>query len=490
MSLLRPEVRVGVQEPRIVWLPPEYDPTASAERADEMIDLAAVAGLHLDPWQVIAAEGATRVRPDGKFAATRVAIQVNRQCGKGSVMEARQLAGLFLWGERLQVHTAHEFRTAQKHFERILSLIEGTPALDRMVYRVRRADGEEAIETRDGTKLQFMARSLKSGRGITGDAVYLDEAFALKQAMMASLLPTMAARSLHGNVQMWFASSAGMPESEVLHDVREQGLAQSDQRLAYMEWSSPEDSDSDDIDAWYQGNPGLGIRISEDFVRTERGSMGEEEFRRERLGIWAPIGGESFIPPKKWASCLDQTLAEMVTNGEVIDQKLTRVSLGVDVPPDRSYGSVCVAGFREDGTLFTELLAREMGTDWLPAYLADLLAEGKVPILADAFSAVSSLGLEFRQARVPIKFLRSDVYKKACGVFYDKVVQGQLAHKGDADLDAAVSGAQPSSKDKLWAWTSKSVDVSPLVSATLAVHGSLNRPSGDKSAKRRGAVFA
>ena len=87
-------------------------------------------------------------------------------------------------------------------------------------------------------------------------------------------------------------------------------------------------------------------------------------------------------------------------------------------------------------------------------------------------------------------FLRSDVYKKACGVFYDKVVQGQVAHKGDADLDAAVAGAVPSSKDKLWAWTSKSVDVSPLVAATIAVHGSLNRPSGEKTTKRRGAVFA
>src|SRR5699024_5033232 len=135
--------------------------------------------------------------------AFQVGVSANRQNGKGSILEARQLAGLFLWGETLQVHTAHEFRTAQKHFNRVLSLIEATPTLDRMVSRVRRADGEEAIETKEGTALQFMARSLKSGRGITGDTVYLDEAFALKGQMMASLMSTMSARSVHGNPQLW-----------------------------------------------------------------------------------------------------------------------------------------------------------------------------------------------------------------------------------------------------------------------------------------------
>lgn len=490
MSLPPSEVAAR-QRPRISCLPVDVDLGASQDRADEMIDLSAVAGLVLDPWQEYAAEGSCLVRPDGKWAAFRVGIAANRQNGKGSIMEARQLAGLFLWHERLQVHTAHEFRTAQKHFQRILSLIEQTPTLDRMVSRVRRADGEEAIETKDGTTLQFMARSLKSGRGITGDVVYLDEAFALKSQMMASLMSTMSARSVQENPQLWYASSAGMPESEVLWSLREDAIAQSDPRLTYMEWSAPDDADPDDPEVWALANPAMGVRISEDFVRAERKALGDEEFKRERLGVWSPLGDGGFIPPAKWSKCLDSALAEMVTNGEVIDQKLTRVALGVDVPPDRSYGSVCVSGFREDGSHFVELLAREIGTDWLPGYLADLLAEGgKVPILADGFSAVSAMALELRQNRVPVKFIRSDVYKKACGVFYDKVVQGQVAHKGDADLDAAVAGAVPSSKDKLWAWTSKSVDVSPLVAATLAVHGSLNRPSGEKTTKRRGAVFA
>jgi hypothetical protein len=54
---------------------------------------------------------------------------VGRQNGKNAILEARELAGLFLLGEKLIIHTAHEQKTASEHFRRMLNRIKGTPQL-------------------------------------------------------------------------------------------------------------------------------------------------------------------------------------------------------------------------------------------------------------------------------------------------------------------------------------------------------------------------
>ena len=132
----------------------------------------------LDDWQAWVLEMSLAEQDDGLHSAFEVGVEVGRQNGKGSIMEARQLAGLFLLGEQLQVHTAHEFRTTFEHFLRITRLIESAPALDKKVMRIRRGAGEQAVELKSGERLRFIARSSGGGRGFSGDTVYLDEAFA------------------------------------------------------------------------------------------------------------------------------------------------------------------------------------------------------------------------------------------------------------------------------------------------------------------------
>lgn len=466
MGISLPKSDVGVQEPRIQWLPPEFDAELSQARADEMRDLSEVAGLLLDPWQGLAADGACRVRKSGKWSAFQVGVSANRQNGKGSILEARQLAGLFLWGETLQVHTAHEFRTAQKHFNRVLSLIEATPTLDRMVSRVRRADGEEAIETKEGTALQFMARSLKSGRGITGDTVYLDEAFALKGQMMASLMSTMSARSVHGNPQLWYASSAGMPESEVWAGVRETAIAGDDPRLAYMEWSAPDDADADDPEVWRAANPGFGIRISEDFIKSERSALGDEEFKRERLGIWAKLGGESVFAPGVWESGANE-------DAKPDDRALY---FAVDVSPSRDSASIALVSPLSDGRVHVEVVENRVGTSWVGSRLRELKDKwSPAAMVAIAGSNAESLLPTWKRDGARVKLIRFADYKGACGVFYDLVVQGKLDHRDDETLNAAVDGAKQAwaQDNASWYWSRKKsdTDITPLVAVTVALAG-------------------
>jgi phage terminase large subunit-like protein len=174
------------------------------------VELAESAGLILDPWQQLVLQGALGELPSGDWAAFEVGLVVPRQNGKGSILEARELAGLFLFGERLILHSAHEVKTALESFQRLLFLIESTPDLMSRVKHVHRTNGSEGIELKDGARIKFVARSTGSGRGFSADCVVLDEAFHLSEASMNALLPTLSARP---NPQVWYTSSAvnGLP---------------------------------------------------------------------------------------------------------------------------------------------------------------------------------------------------------------------------------------------------------------------------------------
>ena len=496
MSLLLSE-KLGRQEPRVLSLPGVADAGLSAVRADEMIDVAGLAGLVLEPWQVHAAAGATRVDSDDRWCAFEVGVQANRQNGKGSIVEARQIAGLFVWGEKFQIHTAHWFPTAQAHFRRVLELIESTPSLDRLVQRVSRADGEEAIETREGTVLRFIARSLKSGRGLTADVLYLDEAFAVKQQMMASLAPVVSSKTVSGNPQIWYASSAGGPESEVFAAVRARGLAGDDSSLAWMEWSVPDDADPDDPESWRLGNPAFGVRKSEDYFRSMRSAMADEQFRQEELGVWPATGGEEVFPG--WADCADPVMAEARESGKRVDQSLQSTSLAVDVPPDRSVASVVACGTRPDGSLFVEVLDRRDGTEWVAPYVREvteaIAAKGsRAPVYALGSGAVSALEQDFKRHRVRVMVMGDREYAGACGAFYDLVEQRRVSHSSQPELSAAVDAAKRKSMgDSLWKLVRQNTvsDISPLVAAILAVAGERKRkPKSDGGRKRRGSIFA
>src|ERR1035438_568518 len=104
---------LGQQRPRV-----ENIPQYVSSSGQEAIDLAATAGLDLDPWQQYVLTHSLGERQNGKFAAFAVGLVVSRQNGKGSILEARELAGLFLLGERLIIHSAHQFDTSIEAFNR------------------------------------------------------------------------------------------------------------------------------------------------------------------------------------------------------------------------------------------------------------------------------------------------------------------------------------------------------------------------------------
>jgi hypothetical protein len=108
------------------------------------------------------------------------------------------------------------------------SLIESVPEFDQKVLRAPKGKGMEAIELKDGSRILFKTRTGGGGRGLTGDLVVLDEAMIITLATTAALVPTMAARSMTGNPQIWYTGSAVDQQKHehgvVLARVRERGV--------------------------------------------------------------------------------------------------------------------------------------------------------------------------------------------------------------------------------------------------------------------------
>lgn len=488
MSLPLNELR-GSQRPRFD-LTPLFHTTAG----DDAVDVAAVAGLHLDDWQEHVLRGSLGETKDGRWQAFEVGLLVPRQNGKGSVLEARELAGMFLFGEKMIIHTAHLFSTAKEHQMRLESLIRKSELVEYVkgydgdpeapMSGIRTGNQDLSFVHRNGNRIKFLARSGgNSGRGFTGDLVVLDEAYNLPDSVLAAMMPTMAAKSLTGSPQIWYTSSAGMPDSDVLRRVRERGMnpTEDDTRLAFYEWSAAEDDDPADPASWAKANPALGIRIAGEFVDNERRTMDPETFGRERLGIWAKIGGSSAIPPANWADSLDTDSLPGV-----------QVAFGVDVTPLRDAATIAVASRREsDGKTHIEIVDRREGTDWVIPRLEELQRKWKPEALVyDAASQMGDVAASAPRFKRQLAGLDARTYMQACGAFFDQIMSDEIRHTGQVELDAAVEACRRSKGNgDLWRWSraDTSKDISPLVAVTLAYRGLVE--GGRRAARPRTRIW-
>jgi len=443
-------------------------PPAPTSAGEDAVELAATAGLILDPWQEDVLVGAQGERPDRRWASPEVGLIVARQNGKGSILEARQLAGLFIFEEPVQLYSAHEMKTTTNAMRRVLGLIEGTPDLSRKVKRVLQNNVEMSIELRGGPRMQFVARTGGSGRGFTVDTLYLDEAYRLTAAMLSALLPTQAAVP---NPQTWYTSSAPLPilESETLRRLCRRGRAGGDPRLAYFEWSADPEVSLDDRAAWYAANPGLGIRLEEETLATFRAAMEPEDFAREHLTIWhEDETAEPVIPAHDWT-------ATRYAGAELEGWMLAPVTLAVDMTPDRSWASIGVAGACRDGGIALEVADHGAGAGWVLDRVDQMYHEhGARAIVIDTRSAAATMIDTLKGRGVTVLEASTADHVKAAGDLYDAIVAHEVRHLGTPELDAAAIGATQRTVGDAWLWDRRAgVVITPLVAVTLARWGHL-----------------
>lgn len=452
----------------------------------EAIELAASAGLILDRWQREAVMDILAEKPNGQWNSFEAALVLPRQNGKNSVLEAIELAGLFLFGEQLIIHTAHEFKTAQEAFRRIRFLVENTPELFEQLKNDGRSNGiltgagNEGIELKTGQRLRFLARSGNSGRGFSCDRLIYDEAYDLPEETIAASLPTMSARP---NPQLLYTSSAPLDKSVVLKSVMQRGREGKDKNLCYIEYSADPKADLDDHKAWRNANPGTEAgRIQIDFIAKERSALSEVAFARERLGIVDDSKGATVIDMDVWAARGD------VLAGPPLDP----VCFAVDVSPDRM-GSVAVAGKLADGRTYAEVIRNEKGDGWVVDYIAELASKWQTSsIVLDAIGPAGALLPQFAEAGVVVDVINMREYGQACLGFFNMVEDDKFRHKHQAGLTAALEAARkrPLGDSGSWGWHRRdATNISPLVAVTLATYAHARTSGADEPTDSRMFVF-
>lgn len=461
--------------PAHCWVP-EHGSTAGPEVAG----LADRIGLPLDPEQKLALDAMYAERPDGRLVALEFAIVAPRQNIKTHLFKAAAWGDLLLFDQNLVVWTAHEFNTAMEAFRDMCQLVEGCSEISRRVKRIVNANGDEGIEFTSGQRLRFKARTKGGGRGITGDRVFLDEAFALQAAHLGSLLPTMAAKSATGNPQVRYGSSAGLIYSEMLRRLRDRGRPGGDPGLIWLEWCAGEKPCAtvgcdhrfgtagcalDDRELWQEANLAMGRRIDPEFIAVMRRSLPPEEFAREFLGWWdEPVIGGGGIPADSWAACADRKAK--------ISEPCV---LAFDVAPGHMSGAIATCG----GPV--HVTEHRAGTAWIVEELGkrtkehDVSAVGMDPtgpagaLLPDLEKA----GFVIRTSKTPdglLVLLDGRESTQACEGFLSGVVDRTLVHRDELALNTAVEGAGRRQVGDSWKWSRRdsAVDICPLVAATIA----------------------
>lgn len=443
------------------------------------MELAQQCGLMLDPWQAYVLDGALGERSDGRWAAREVGLIVGRQNGKGAILEARALAGLVLFGEQLILWSAHETKTAFEAFRRMEALILGSQELTRRFRpRITHGNGNEGIELSNGCRLRFVARSKGSGRGFSGDLVILDEAYALTSDQIEALFSTSAARP---NPQTWYTSSPPLDGGSggQLYRLRKRA-EDGDPALAWYDWGiqgvSLEDLatvDLDDRDLWYAANPALGIRISEEFVESERRALSAEGFARERLGIWPREiqAGSGVIPVDWWAQLVAPELPDT-------PERPSDVALALWVARDRSRAAIGYAGRRVDGLVQAGLVDWRPGTGWVVDRLVQLRQQWEpVAVVVDTRS--ESLLPELERRGLVVSATPSDPQRgdlvvptaadtaAAFGAIVDAALERRLVHTDDAPVNEGIATARTRSLAGGLTWDGE--HVGPLKAVTLAV---------------------
>lgn len=501
----RTEIITGDDWPKADFAPPRYHTAPSRSQKHRELEqfavfLAQEAGLLLDPWEEWYLLESLKQRDDDKWAALECGLCVPRQNGKGSILEARELVGLFVdenkfpgVGSRLAVHTAHEAKTAHEGFERLEQLITGTPRLRAQLRgRPRQSEGGEVIRLQNGRRIRFRTRTAGGGRGLSGDLLIFDECMILMQGVHEAVWPIVTARP---NPQIWYTGSA-VDKTEPLMDehgvvfsrVRKRGIA-GDEDLLFAEWSldyeSPDEVPREVAQApesWALTNPGLDVRLSRRIIAVEQRSLSSRGFARERLGVgdWPdPDQSNRVIGEEEWAAAAaDET--------SVIQNP---VCLAVDVSPLRDRAAIGIAGRNDSGKNQVEILERFRSTagiiDALEAFVK--LHGRRTEIIVDSVGAGASLIPDMEKKKLNVVPVTAGEHARGCGMFFDGIMGDKereipptLNHLSDPALNAAVAGAVKRPLGDRWGWNRKdsTIDISTLVATTLALYGFLRKRHG------------
>lgn len=163
---------IGAQRPRVWTAPdrhreltegcsscgdPEYKGAGCGNYlATDVLDWAQGFGYQLDDWQKWVLTEGLGTAPDGRWSSFENAVIVSRQNGKGTCEEVRELSGLFVIGEELIIHTAHEMKALDVATD-VLTANRGWTTMGALT-------SADLVYAPDGTPTSLIAHQWRTGR--------------------------------------------------------------------------------------------------------------------------------------------------------------------------------------------------------------------------------------------------------------------------------------------------------------------------------------
>ena len=462
--------------PGILVLPPA---AASLDEAHEAIaQWEYYSGKTLDPSQRLAVEVMMAETADQRWAARTTGREMSRQNGKGDELEVPEFWDLTQRDAAI-LHTAHQLKTVGSAHERMVALLQGHKDLRRLIGQVLNGIGQQKIVMTSGAVIQYATRTNGGGRGLDDiSRLVVDEAQHAQPEQLASSTPILMANP---NPQTNFAGTGGIEGvSAWWWSLRLRAIGEDPGDFGYMGHTveritivngevQQSEVDPSDRSKWPDANPALHVgRAEMEFFEEQFRTLGPRLFGREHLAIWDPppaAGGAGPISTERWAKLVDgSSLATDET-----------LSLGLSAPLGRDTACFSASGRRADGAPHASIRY------WVkPGDIAGLvdvakqLADGHgVQINIPAKDPALAWFDDLEAAGVTVNVPKDVDLIRAQQSIEQDVADGTLRHRGQVDMNDAVSGlaARTSGDSSPWSRRSSTSNTAPLMALAAARAG-------------------
>lgn len=453
------------------------------------------------PWQQAAADVACEFDPVTMHNAFGiVVVSVPRQAGKtyweSNIADHRCITtpNARVWITMQNGKTVDSWMREEHHEQ-----LGRSAAFAGKWTKVRRA-GEVGVKWHHGSSFYTFPPNRDALHSKQGDDVFVDEAWAHNAQVGAEIRqavrPTMATRR---GSRLFVVSTMGDDASVYFDDYVELGRASLGDpyaRVCFIDYGIGEDDDPDDLDVIAAHHPAYGYTL-------DRQSLvdAHTEFMADpKLGVsgWARAYGNrptrsrtAAIPPGRWTAAA-RPLVDVPA----------RAGIGLSAAPGGTRAAVA-AGWR--GTLtppdrepedaaFVDVLWTGKPNRELPQLLADLCRRNDVPLTVNrgSMGALEIVDAVAKLDDAPeVRWLNLGEYTAACGMFERGILDDQLHHFNDPELDKSVEVATKRDLgDGGFGWSHKNSadDISPLDAATVALKGfDLLPPPAPRAVARAGS---
>lgn len=470
-----PAPLLGRTEPRL-WTRPLRELTPETSYGFAVISFARDVLLQpLDPWEEWAVIHGGELLEDGRPRFRTVLLLVARQNGKTHLCMVLSLFWLYVESWALVLGTSTNLDYARESWERAVSAAEDNDALSELTAVIRRANGEQTLNTVDRCRYKIAASNRKGGRSLSIDRLILDELREHRswEAWNAAV-PTMNARPFG---QAWAITNAGDDGSVVLNSLRESALAKTDERLGLFEYSAPDNCDILDPQMWAYSNPNLGYRIDIDTIRgaalraADRGGEEEAGFRTEVL-CQRVRRLNAAVDPGRWNSS--------ASKGSLGQVSRRQIALCLDIAPDGQHATLCAAAQVRPDIYRVEVVAAWSGIGCSKALRDDLPGwlEKVKPYSVGYFPGGPGAALAADMATRPgfpphgikMQAIKSEA-PAVCMGLADLVQSGAVEHPDDQLMNAHILSAEKLPRGEGWVYSRKGQGhVDAAYAAAGAVH--------------------